>query len=181
MSIVATAGSVLLLLAQSVLDVGSGAVDRQIAEGIADQVMDEILTKRYMAVGDTALSSGMGPGSDDTVGPGRSKFNDIDDYTGLSLRPLPGIYGEELGLGNGAGGNRAAGFSLPDTFFDNWRLKVTVSYVSPTDNSVILANTSNATRSYYRQIHVQIEYIDSVGTALPLASRKRVITYVPPQ
>ncbi len=181
MSIVASAGSVLLLLAQTVLDVGSGAIDRQIAEGIADQVLDEILTKRYMAAGDNPLNSSMGPGSNDLLGPGRSRFNDIDDYNGLSVRPLPGIYGEDLGIGNDSGGNRPALFALPATYFDNWRLSVTISYVSPTDNSVILSNTSTSTRSYYRQINVQIDYIDSSGTAIPIANRKRVVTYVPPQ
>jgi len=181
MSIVAMSGSVLLLLAQTVLDAGTGAVDRQGAEGIADQVIEEILTKRYMAAGDNPLNATLAPGAGDLVGPGRSKFNDIDDYNGFTAKPLPGIYGENLGIGNDAGANRAPLFALPASYFENWRLSVTISYVSPTDNSVVLSNTSSSTRSYYRQINVQIDYVDSTGTALPLANRKRVVTYVPPQ
>lgn len=181
MSIVAMSGSVLLLLAQTVLDAGTGAVDRQVAEGIADQVIEEILTKRYMAAGDNPLNATLAPGAGDLVGPGRSKFNDIDDYNGFTAKPLPGIYGENLGIGNDAGANRAPLFALPASYFENWRLSVTISYVSPTDNSVVLSNTSSSTRSYYRQINVQIDYVDSTGTALPLANRKRVVTYVPPQ
>lgn len=181
MSIVAMSGSVLLLLAQTVLDAGTGAVDRQVAEGIADQVIEEILTKRYMAPGDNPLNATLAPGSGDLAGPGRSQFNDIDDYNGFTAKPLPGIYGESLGIGNDAGANRAPLFALPSSYFENWRLSVTISYVSPTDNSVVLSNTSSSTRSYYRQINVQIDYVDSSGTALPLANRKRVVTYVPPQ
>ncbi|MFO0885247.1 MAG: hypothetical protein U0894_13840 [Pirellulales bacterium] len=38
-------------MVQTALDAGTVAVDRQVAEGIADQVIEEILTKRYMHAG----------------------------------------------------------------------------------------------------------------------------------
>jgi type II secretory pathway pseudopilin PulG len=174
LTIMSFAGAVLLLSVQSSLDTTIKAVDRTIADGIAQQVLHEILTKRYAPANGTPLDPLTGAASQAT-GSGTSLFTAVSDYAGYSAQPLKGIYGETLGTGDDSGNLRLQNFRVRSDFFQNWKLRVDEYYVTPTDHTV---KSSSAT--YFRAIEVHVDYIQSSGAALPLASRKRVVTYLPP-
>lgn len=176
LTITTLAGSVVLLAIESCLTSTSDAVDRLIADGIATQILDEISTKRFMAPGDTPLTIS-GPNATETAGAGRSLFNDVDDYKAFTAKPAKGIYGETLGAGNDSGGTRNVNFQIPSSQFTNWRQRVEVYFVSPTDHSVKLTGAST---SYFRAAEVTIEYVHSDGRVIPLANRRRVYAYLPP-
>ena len=57
LTITSMAGAVLLLGVQSSLDTTIEAVERTIADGIAQQTIDEIMTKRYTASGGNPLAT----------------------------------------------------------------------------------------------------------------------------
>lgn len=169
------AGSVMLLAVESCLTSTTEAVDRLIADGMANQLLDEISVKRFMAPGDTPLSIS-GPNATETAGSGRERFNDLDDYKNFSAKPAQGIWGETLGTGNDSGAARNASFSVPSSQFTNWRQRVDIYFVSPTNHSQKLTSGT----SYYRAVEVTIEYVDTDGSVVPLAKRRRVYAYLPP-
>jgi type II secretory pathway pseudopilin PulG len=175
LSITSLAGAVLLLSVQSSLDTTVEAVERTIADGIAQQTLDEILTKRYVGSGDTPLLATLGAATDELLGAGTSLFDDTDDYAGLVVHPLKGLNGELLGTGDDSGNARLANFRVRSDYFQNWRLRVNVYYVDANDHTVGSLAPTN-----YRAIEVHVERIRADGGAMPLASRKRVIAYVPP-
>jgi type II secretory pathway pseudopilin PulG len=176
LGIMALAGSVLLLAAQSSLRTTDELVRRTIAEGLADQLLDEIVTKRYMEVGESPTDSSLGTEANETSA-GRSLFDDTDDYHQLSLLPAKDAFGQEMGTGDDAGGLRHPGFRVPDGFFDNFRQRVKLYYVDPADPSQPLADGQT---SYYRAVEVAVDYVAADGTERELAVRRRVYAYIPP-
>jgi type II secretory pathway pseudopilin PulG len=175
LSITSLAGAVLLLSVQSSLDTTIEAVDRTIADGVAQQTLDEILTKRYVGQGDTPLLATLGPSTSELLGLGTSLFDDTDDFNGYVAQPLKGTYGEVLGTGDDNGNLRLANFRVRSDYFQNWRVRAEVYYVDADDHTVRSAPPTN-----YRAIEVHVELIRPSGAAVPLATRKRVIAYVPP-
>ena len=176
LTITSLAGAVLLLSVQSSLESTVEAVQRTIADGVAQQTMDEILTKRYTETNDDPLSTVLGP----TVGEplangGRTLFDDADDYAGYVAQPLRGLNGETLGTGDDNGNLRLQNFRVPTDFFRDWRVRVEVYYVDPNNH---LTRSSSATN--FRAIEVHVELVKNGGIAFPLADRKRVVCYVPP-
>lgn len=183
LAIMALAGSVLLLAAQTSLDATDEAAKQFIAQGICEQVLDEIMTKRYMEAGSTYDQSKLAQDAGETT---RLSFDDSDDFNGYSVRPIQGMYGQTLGIGDDAGGQRHANFRIVNGFFNKWRLRVDVYYVSSNDLSVRLDNPAVAaggtlsSTSGYRAGEVTVEYQDSDGTYKTLARGRRVYAYVPP-
>jgi hypothetical protein len=175
LSITSLAGTVLLLSVQSSLSTTTEAVDRTIADGVAERMLHEILTRRYVGVGDSALLTTLGPTTSELLGGGTAYFDDVDDYAGYTAQPLKGAYGEALGTGDDAGNLRLENFRLHTDFFQNWRLRVDVYYVDPSDHTLRSNTPTN-----YRAIEVNVELVETSGAIFPLATRKRVIAYVPP-
>ena len=176
LSITSLAGSVLLLAVETSLETTSDAVDRMVAEGLADQMINEISSKRFVEVGSAGNSATFGPAANESSGSGRERYNDSDDYYAYSSSPIQGVWGEALGTGNDAGGQRHANFRLPSGFFDGWRQRVSVYFVDPVDHSKRL----NSGTSYYRAAEVIIEYVGSGGAVKTLAKRRRVYAYIDP-
>jgi prepilin-type N-terminal cleavage/methylation domain-containing protein len=189
LSITALAGSVLLLSVDSSLQSTSDAVERTIADGVAQRLLDEILTRRFVDLDETSGSSGngalglswlkdvLGATTSEILGDGFELFDDVDDFAGHIAKPLKGSYGEVLGTGDDTGNPRLDNFRLRSSFFNDWRQRVDVYYVSATDHTV-RSNTVTA----YRAIEVFVERVGDDGTVFPLAHRKRIVTYVqPPQ
>ncbi len=174
-TVLALAGSVLLLAVDSSLQTTTQSVDRSIADGLAQQLMDEITLQRFKEPGASSTDT-LGPSGWETGGSGRERFNDTDDYHGFEAQPAEGLWGEALGTGNDGGGQRAPAFGLPATYFANWRQRIEVYFVDPNDPSVRLTSGT----SEYRGIEVHIEQIGADGSVLPLSTRKKVIAYVPP-
>jgi type II secretory pathway pseudopilin PulG len=175
LTIMSLAGSVMLLAVESCLTATTEAVDRLIADGMANQLLDEISLKRFMAPGDTPLSIS-GPNATETAGSGRERFNDMDDYKNFSAHPAQGIWGETLGTGNDSGLPRNTNFCVPSSQFTNWRQRVDIYFVNATNHSQKLTSGT----SYYRAVEVTIEYVDTDGSVIPLARRRRVYAYLPP-
>jgi type II secretory pathway pseudopilin PulG len=175
LSITSLAGAVLLLSVQSSLDTTVEAVEQTIADGVAQQMLDEILTKRYVGVGDSPLLATLGPATSELLGGGTSMFDDTDDYDGYAAHPPEGPFGEPLGTGDDNGNSRLANFRVRADFFQPWRVRVEVYYVDPTNHL-----TTSAAPTNFRAIEVHVERERSDGTFIPLSSRKRVIAYVPP-
>jgi type II secretory pathway pseudopilin PulG len=175
LSITSIAGAVLLLSVQSSLDTTIEAVDKTIADGVAQQTIDEILTKRFVGPAENPLTSALGALSSELQNLGTSLFDDTDDYAGYIAQPLKGQSGETLGTGDDNGGLRLQNFRVRSDYFQNWRVRVDVYYVNP-DNHLVRSTTA----TNFRMIEVNVELVRSNGSALPLANRKRLIAYVPP-
>jgi type II secretory pathway pseudopilin PulG len=175
LSITSLAGAVLLLSVQSSLDTTLEAVERTIADGVAQQTIDEILTKQYVGEEDDPLTTTLGALTNELLGLGTSLFDDTDDYAGYVAQPLKGTFGEVLGTGDDNGNLRLANFRVRSDFFQKWRVRVAVYYVNANDHTV----TSVAPTSF-RAIEVHVEKSLPSGNYFPLAVRKRVIAYIPP-
>jgi len=175
LSITSIAGAVLLLSVQSSLDTTIEAVDKTIADGVAQQTIDEILTKRFVGPAENPLTAVLGALSSELQSLGTSLFDDTDDYAGYIAQPLKGLSGETLGTGDDSGGLRLQNFRVRSDYFQNWRVRVDVYYVNP-DNHLV----RSATATNFRMIDVNVELVRTNGSVLPLANRKRLIAYVPP-
>ena len=182
-SIMALAGSVLLLAAQTSLDATDDAGKQAIAQGICEQVLDEIMSKRYMEAGSAYNQNSLAKEAGETT---RLLFDDSDDFNGYSVQPIQGTYGQTLGTGDNAGGTRHANFRVDSGFFTKWRLRVDSYYVSATDLSLRLDNppvTAGGVltpTSGYKCAEVTVEYQDPDGTYRTLAKGRRVYAYIPP-
>ena len=182
-SIMALAGSVLLLAAQTSLDATDDAAKQAIAQGICDQVLDEILSKRYMEAGDAYDKNVLNANSGEST---RQLWDDTDDFNSYSVQPIQDTYGQTLGNGDDAGGTRHANFKIVNGFFAKWRLRVDIYYVSSSDLSLRLDNPAVAaggtltTTSGYRCAEATVDYQDTDGTYRTLAKGRRVYAYMPP-
>jgi hypothetical protein len=176
LSITALAGAVLLLAVESTVQTTTDSVQRTIADGLAQQLLDEALTRCFVLPGGDPLANSLGPNAFELTGSGRERYNDADDYHNFTATPPEAIYGLPIGTGDDIGGLRHASFRLPAGYFDNWRQRVIVYFVDPTDHRLPLASGT----SYFRAIEVHIEFQDADGAWRNLATRKRIVAYVPP-
>ena len=170
-SIAAISGSVLLLGVTSSLQTTSEAMERTIADGMARQLMDEVVGCRYMEPGVEFLDNTLGPEVGETS---RDDFDDIDDYDGLRVQPPADRYGISLGADDGSGGVRHANFQATEDFFDDWREEVDVYYVDESNLTTRLTS-----REKYLAIEVRIVKDDPDGGSRELANLRRVVVYVP--
>jgi type II secretory pathway pseudopilin PulG len=173
-TILALAGSVLLLGTTTSVETAKTGLYCTIARGMAQQLMDEIVGSRYCELGSDAYQSTLGPGADETT---RQMYDDSDDYNGLRTKPPKDFYGIALGKDDGLGGQRNALFQVPSGFFDNWQQEVDVYYVGEANLSTKLPAGQY---SDYRVVEVRIVYIDPNSGRKELANLKRVVSYVPP-
>lgn len=175
MTVLALAGSTLLVGLASNAATTRDALERAIAQGMAAQLLDEICGTRYCEAGASAYDNPFGPGSDETAAGARKTFDDIDDFTGIRTSPATDRWGITLGNDDGRGGTRHANFRVPSGYFTGWKQVVDVVYVSETDFTTPLASgTSN-----YRRIRVQIQVDQADGSTRKLADVSRVVTYAP--
>jgi type II secretory pathway pseudopilin PulG len=175
LSITSMAGAVLLLSVQSSLETTIEAVQRTIADGVAQQTMDEITTKRFVGPAENPLTSVLGPLTSEILNDATALFDDADDYAGYVAQPVKGTYGEILGTGDDNGDLRLQNFRVRSDYFDNWRIRVDVYFVDPNDHTVRSASPTN-----FRAVDVHVELMRDNGAAIPLSSRRRVFAYLPP-
>ncbi|GAF73146.1 unnamed protein product, partial [marine sediment metagenome] len=86
-SITAIAGSALLLGIGSSLQSTTDAMEQTTAIGMAQQLIDEVLGGRYAAVGVGGYEINFGHSAHEQAGPGRQRYDDVDDYHGLRIKP----------------------------------------------------------------------------------------------
>src|SRR3954470_5415794 len=105
--------------------------NRAVAAGLADELMSEIMMQSYSDPNGSPVF-GHESGESTSV---RSAFDDVDDYDGWNASPP----------------QYRDGTVIPDR--TNWRQRVTVTYVSPTNPT-----TTSATDQGAKRIRVTIEY-----------------------
>jgi type II secretory pathway pseudopilin PulG len=105
--------------------------NRAVAAGLADELMSEIMMQSYKDPDGSAIF-GHESGETTTV---RSAFDDVDDYDGWNASPP----------------QYRDGTVIPDR--TNWRQRVTVAYVVPTNPT-----QSSVTDQGVKRIRVTIEY-----------------------
>jgi len=176
MSIVAIAGTSLMLALGSALQTTNWTVDQAIAQGLAEQLVDEVAGKRYHDPAGGSQETILGPSGAEAAGPGRSLFNDADDYNGFRAQGAEDIWGRPLGTGDGAGGDRHLNFQSPAGSFDDWRQEIDVYYVDDDDHSIRLGPGST---SFTRAVEVRILVDDPLDGLRELANVRRVFSYLP--
>jgi len=113
------------------------AGDRAIALGLADDLMAEILRVAYSDPDETPE---FGPESSEGAGP-RTAFDDVDDFHNWNQTPP----------------QASDGTVLADR--DNWRRRVTVTYVEPDDPT---QSTTGNVDAGAKRIQVIVEYDNAV-------------------
>ena len=175
MVILAIAGATLLAGLASTSATTSDALERAIALGMAEQLLDEISGMRYCESGGSAYDNPMGPSSSEAAAGARKQFDDIGDYNGVRTTPPTDRWGITLGNDDGKQGTRHANFQAPSGFFTGWTQWVDVQYVAESNFATPLASgTSN-----YRRIRVQILVEQNDGRTRTPADVSRVVSYAP--
>ncbi len=181
LSITAMAGAVLLLTTEGVLKTTNDAVAQTIAQGMAAQLIDEVLGARY-AAGTDPHETSLSASNHERNGAGRERFNDTDDYNGHASSPPTDTWGIPLGQGAGDTNNDGVGelrhpaLRSPGDDFRGWNQKIEVYYVDPANPSIRRSNTQPTD---YRAVEVTIERVEPNGAIRPLAKMRRVFCYVP--
>jgi type II secretory pathway pseudopilin PulG len=176
MAIVTIAGSALLLGISSAIQTTDLVLEQALAEGSAQQLMDEIAGCRYAEPGAGGHQTTLGPESGEVSGASRAAFDDIDDYHGLNVSPPRDPWGIPLGQDDGLGSQRIAAQRANSGMLQQWRQQAEVFYANAGNFEVPLAagQTSN-----YRVVRVSV-YFDEEGKDPRLLARlSRVFTYVP--
>jgi type II secretory pathway pseudopilin PulG len=175
LSITAMAGAVLLLATQGVLETTNDAVAQTIAQGMATQLIDEVLGARYCG-GTDPYETTLGGSASERAGGNRDRFNDTDDYDDFSAQPPEDTYGNALGQGDWNGNFRHPALRSPGDPFNQWRHRIEVYYVNPSDPTV---RRPDSQPTDYRAVEVTIERIENDGAVRPLCTMRRVFCYVP--
>ncbi len=176
-TLIALAGSALLLAAQTSMDSSDSAFEQNLARGIANQIVDEVLGLRYGAAGASPYQYPLLAGGHETSSPQkRILFDDTDDFNNYSSRPLHDPWAIELGQGDGAGGLRHPNFRMRDDYFDDWAVAVRVFYANPNDLS---KNLTGSNTSGFRALEVTVREFAEDGSSRVLATARRVYAYVP--
>jgi type II secretory pathway pseudopilin PulG len=153
------------------------SLDETVAEGMASQLMNEIAGCRYVAVGESPLSTAsFGPSAYEAAGVGRERYNDVDDYHGYSKSPPVDRFGVPLGTEDAGGITRHPKHQAPSLPFANWRQSVAVYFVDDNNPTVRL---SAGTPSYHKEVEIVISYADPQEGTVELARVSRVFAYVP--
>lgn len=176
LSITLLAGSVMLLSIEGSVQATDSAVEETIAQGMAEQIVDEVMGCIYKATTAGPYQWPLTPSGWEANGNGRERFDDTDDFNGFSTVGAEDIWGRPLGQGDDEGGLRHAHFRVRNGFFSKWRQDIEVYYVSDSDTSVRLSagQTSN-----YRAVEVVISRELYDGAIRELARVRRVYAYIP--
>jgi MSHA pilin protein MshD len=172
----AVSGSALLLGIAAALDTTETVVDRTVALGLAERLMDEISTARWSESDASPYPTVLGPESGEAVGSSRTSFDDLDDYNGLDEQPPRDRWGFALGSGDGAGGQRSAALQVPAAQIARWRQLVEVYYVSETDGTSRLASGQT---SDLRAVEVRVYATADGFDDRLVADLRRIFVHVP--
>lgn len=178
MTIVAIASSVLLLGVEATLQSVEYQEEVTIADGLARQLLDEIQGQNWVdpLIRNNPYQTSLTPSGDELAGPGRSKFDDTDDYNGYTSTPPVHIDGEILTTSDSSGDTLPEAFRTSNSFLSRWRCTVEVSYVSETDHSVKVAATSPTN---YRVLICRVYRRNADNTWREVVERERIISYIP--
>lgn len=175
LTITAIAAAALFLTLDASLQTTTVASERAIADGLARQLLDEIMGQRHHAPGSDPYQFPLEPSPLESQGPGRRLFNDSGDYHLYQTAGAEDLFGNPLGHGDEAGGLRHPSFRLTSDYFHNWGQKVEVYYVDENDHSRRLPDfqTSN-----FRAAEITIFRITPENKIVELARKRQVFAYV---
>jgi len=177
LSVMGLAGAAMLLATESASMASRDALDQLIANGLANQLVDEIMGLPYKEQGQAFDVWPMGTERGESALPKlRSLYDDSDDFTGYYAQPVQDAWAIELGQGDGRGGVRHANFRIAADYFDDWYVQIGVSYVDESDLSV---NLSSSDTSGMRAVEVSVFRVDGKSRR-EVAKVRRVSSYVPP-
>lgn len=176
LTILVLAGGVMLMAVETMVQSNDDAIERTIAEGIARQIVDEVMGKRYKATTVGPYQYPLGPSGWEANGNGRERFDDTDDFHHFSAKPAEDIWGKPLGAGDDQGGWRHGHFRVAPGYFNKWKQKIKVYYVNDNNLAQRLngSNTSN-----HRAVEVTILRQQNDGAFKEIANVRRVYAYVP--
>lgn len=175
-SLTAIVGTAMMAALAGTADVNATALDRFVAQGIAETMMDEVAGFSYCELGTSAYQSPLGAGSGEWVGTNRVNCDDMDDFHGLDQKPPLDPWGVELGKDNAGSTMRHANFRLPTSYLSRFRCKVEGYYVSSADLTTKLTGTST---SDYRAFHVRVLVTDPGSSEREIVNLRRVFANVP--
>lgn len=148
--------------------------DLAVAEGLALDLMNEILNRRYCEFGVSPYDVYLRAGSVELATGTRELFDDIDDYNGWIEEPPRDRWGNLLGREDGTGGLRPSPAWASD--LTGFRREVTVGYVAPQDFSTSLPF---GTVTNFRRIRVTVSRRYSNNVIRQLVTITRIVAYVP--
>jgi len=148
--------------------------DLAIAEGLAEDLLNEILNRRYCELDASPYDLYLRPGPAEKITGTREMFDDIDDYNGWVEEPPQDRWGIPLGRENGSGGQRPPVAFAPS--LNGFRREVTVSYVAPQNLSQPLPF---GTATAFRRIEIIVSRRYPNNIVRQLVKLTRVIGHVP--
>ena len=180
-SLTTLAGSALLTTIGSTLQISTDNTYTVIAQGMADQLMDELASVKFpRAGGGTGMEGLMGMGvSLPGVGLGRSAFDDLDDYHGWNVSPPQTRDGMTLGTERMTLGStsvqRPTNFQPDPRFVSRFRQQVSVEKIAETSGGAWVVVTSDTA---LRRVTVTISHTDARNQIRVLTVQTRVFSDV---
>ncbi len=172
-SLTTLAGGALLTTIGSTVQISTDSTYTVIAQGLADQLMDEVASVRFPRTG------GMGSGSMPSGGVGRAMFDDLDDYHGWNASPPQTRDGLAIGTERMMAGStsmvRPTNFQPAPSFVSRFRQQVTVEKIAEVSGGAWVVVTS---ATPLRRVTVTISYTDARNQTKVLAVQTRVFSDV---
>ncbi len=168
-----TAAAITLSITAS-LSTSQDARDRLIAEGLACQLLDEILSCRYSENNAVPYDIYLRPGTTETATGNRSLFDDIDDFNGWAEEPPKDPWGIPLGQEDGSGGYRPV--EARTASLARFRREVTIAYVAPPNYSIPLPFGQVTD---FRLVEVRVYRRNPNGGLVLLSRLSQVVAHIP--
>ncbi|MDA7952127.1 MAG: hypothetical protein MPJ24_11655 [Pirellulaceae bacterium] len=140
----------------------SSGVEQLIAEGLAQQLLDEALG---LPVQKTAI-----PITANLSNAPRSTFTHLEQYHQVTENPILDIYGHPLGKEDGQGGLRGADYQAIERF-QKWHRHITVEYMDRETPSLPSGIVTDLLR-----VRVRVRKMNHDGTHTSLADVSRYVT-----
>ena len=175
-TVAATAGGALMMSMGSSVETTRYTLDKMIAAGLAEQVMDEVMGTRYAGVGDGATQWPLGASSDEIASGVRDGYDDTDDFADFTASPPEDPFGLAVGEGDPLGSARHSEFKIPSGYVSSWTQEIEVYYVDESDPTIRL---DDGDTSSLRAVEVNIYEPTTSGSTRLLVSLRRVYAYVP--
>ncbi len=176
LSVAMVAASAMFLGIARSLETTDWLLESAVAQGMAEQLVDEAIGKWYVLPGGNPYQVWLGPSSAEQTGAGRSQYNDTDDYHRFVAHPPEDRWGVALGREDDAGGLRHPNFRAPETSLSRYRQQVEVYYVDATNPAIRLPDGQT---SSMRVIEVRVLVRDGQGRWQEAARVRRLFTYIP--
>ena len=170
-SLTTLAGGALLTTIGSTVQISTDSTYTVVAQGLADQMMDEVASVKFPHTsGGYVMPS---------VGQGRTGFDDLDDYHGWNASPPQTRDGLAIGtermMADTTGTARPPSFQPDPRFVSRFRQQVAVEKIAEVSGGAWVVVTS---ATPLRRVTVTISYTDARNQTKVLAVQTRVFSDV---